>query len=371
MPRGLLKAIEQHVPGLLGAADVRFESRLRELAATGFDSGCRVFSEVLDYGRIGTEEFPREAIATYDRVSDRRMRRMITDGFAADDLRAGPMAERARVQSSIDERIRARLKGYAGWLTTEAAFVAEVATYRNEYLDEAGDRFVPDVEVLADKVRARVEGSPGLQEVEAVGGMLLSKWSLQTFCTWELPEPRHPSLWTGEDIPANGIAPTGVSMFLPWPLLADKDLKLRELTEYHWKKANLDHLEEWLEGDKRWGHERYGRMLELYIYWWQGLRRRYADRLTGHFESLERAFAAFWNPSASPSDVERSCEGVRRIRRQLKRRLEKCDRAVVAGIGGQIPGSVVVKSDDRRSEDELLEDVERDLAEQRREKDQS
>jgi hypothetical protein len=286
--------------------------------------------------------------------------------FATDDLRKVVVERRQKLRNEIDRRIQLRLKGYAGWLATNRQFQAELSGFRDRY-----DRSLKGSPYLVDEDRLqtfrRTISAEPPSEFVVDTSVILKRWALRSIATWDLPEPALAGLWSGDEIPQNGIAPGGVSLHIPWPLMAVRDLKLREVMEVHRSSKNLDHLMPWIEGESKWGHERYAKLLEIFVYWRLALAVRYPDRVAGRTEALERAFATFWNPAKRSSSVDAGKDAVRRIRQRMERRLTDCREAIDSGIGSGIPGLNLMKIDDRRSEDELLREVERDMARQRAE----
>ncbi len=134
------------------------------------------------------------------------------------------------------------------------------------------------------------------------GSQLLSRWSLDEMAAPGLPEPSRLGYRTTDVIPHNGAAALGFSVFVPWPLLVDKSLTLRDIGEYYQNKRDLAHLEDWLQGERNWGYERFAKLLELDVYRRRALMARYGERLDNQVEAVDRAFAHYWdatNPSGS------------------------------------------------------------------------
>lgn len=136
--------------------------------------------------------------------------------------------------------------------------------------------------------------------------LFFRRWGLDTLLTWDLPVPMRPELHgvvtrdtsvLGGPGETSTLADAGVNLFLPWYSLADKGLSLHELANPLRALRDPDHLKDWLSpprGDvKELGYVRLRRALTLYRYRELVLARRYAERLDGNVEKLDRAFARF------------------------------------------------------------------------------
>lgn len=95
---------------------------------------------------------------------------------------------------------------------------------------------------------------------------------------------------------------------------------------FHRRSNGLNHVSEWIDGGpKKWGYDRFGKMLELYVYRKLVLEVRYPDHLSGKSQRVDRAFAAYWaNASVRSMATDRQMDSVIKLRRQLNNRLGKC-----------------------------------------------
>ena len=159
--------------------------------------------------------------------------------------------------------------------------------------------------------------------------MFLQRWGLERFCTWDLPVPAAPALATFNQLGAASLS-TGMSLFVPWYLLRHRSLTIYDLADLNCFGTPLDHLDDWFEGSaKKWGFDRYAKLLELYVYRDLALMRRYPSRLTGKTEVLDQAFSAYWSGTAdAPEDSLKGVESVRKLRLHMDRRLRECATAV-------------------------------------------
>ena len=152
----------------------------------------------------------------------------------------------------------------------------------------------------------------------------LDRWCLARMDTWDLPIPVPPVQLTNDPVPTNDLHSTGVSLFIPWSLLADRDLKVEEILEYHRSRQDLSHLDGWTCSGRinSWGVERHAKLLTVFVYLELAIKQRYPNRLRGNLRKLDAAFRVFWGPP--PADDEALIAGTetaRKIREELKRRL--------------------------------------------------
>lgn len=326
MPKRLIDVLAHYVPAVITAEDVRFETRLRDVAATGFCHREPMFSTLLDEIHLN-REFSADAIR--DSASSLRMPwdDQFRDLMATDHF--GPMLNERRESFMSREReaIRQRLLGYAGWLVTHPAYQEDLLRFRVQHAP-----FLQRPQEMPKRDRLNAgplppENPPDNQsDFRFQSLVLLDRWALAGWTTLRLPEPRTPGLFVGDRVPANGISPVGVSMFLPWPLLSDHHFQFEDLIQFYRSRVDLSHLQEWLTGVPNWSYERFGKLFEMYLYRQLALETRYAQRLDRQAERLDRAFAAYWEPAeSSPHLIDRKIDSVRLIRRKLTRRLRACE----------------------------------------------
>jgi hypothetical protein len=150
------------------------------------------------------------------------------------------------------------------------------------------------------------------------------RWGLDTLATWDLPIPMRPELATPSLYPLSHVGEAGVVMFVPWYLLRDKDITLRDIAEHRRLLNAPNAVTPWLDSvPKNWGHDRNRLMLELYIYVELCLKRRYPDRVHRKFERLDLALSRFLvKRKAKYSDSDSKTETVRRVRFEIQRRLK-------------------------------------------------
>jgi hypothetical protein len=319
LPIPLLDQIERRCNGLFSTDDVQFERRLRANSATGFWRRQPFFSQILDQSLLNEPRWldvEDDAIVDASKLCAERValdtRDLLTDRGDSSELES-----RARSKRAIQSEIHESLKGYVGWLATEGNFACDVHLLRGILPSISRPRELPGWQTGKAWRRIR-RAAPQKGDLEI--GEFLRAWSLDRLVTWELPEPIFARFRPGEDIPPNGLSPKGFTVFIPWPLLANRTLNFGDFAIYHKHRQDLSFLQPWLDGIPQWGPERFARMLDLYIYRELALVQRYGNRLHGHGPRLDLAFAAFWEPGATESELETRLETVRKIRGQLKKR---------------------------------------------------
>lgn len=331
LPGELIDALETHASKLFAADELKFERRLRHLSATGFYRKKPIFSDVLDghHLRLGgaTIEFSLEAIADLPSRCERWLDAEFRENVSTDRRTKAAADRRGEIRESLTDRSRARLMGYAGWLVTNPDYWRDVYTWQIAYHD-VFQRFGECSSRLTGNNSAR-SGKRRDIEFGAAGGalsQLLEKWCLTACTTFRIPEPIEPGMMVGDTIPSPGIRQDGITLFLPWPLLADRSFTIRELFDYHQAKNNLRHLDEWMIDSNELSYRRYGRMLQMYVYRHCALEQRYEKLRKKGGEALDLAFAAFWMPKRKAgTSIDTEVESIRKLRRLLKRRREACE----------------------------------------------
>ena len=152
------------------------------------------------------------------------------------------------------------------------------------------------------------------------------RWCIHTFATWDLPIP----MWAGIATPIfyllAQVSEAGMALFMPWYLLRDQTFKLQDLAKHERFSRGPDHLQGWFSRDRnRWGHERLGTMLKIYVFMELCLKKRYTDRISRRTEELDYCLSRFpfQNPDTKAVPMQDS-ESIRKIRLEMGRRLKSC-----------------------------------------------
>lgn len=342
LPMKLLLAIRKHAPAVLGTGDFEREVSLRKSQLTGEASGRTLFSDVLDAGLIGTDEFDESRTPDLDDRRERRLDRIVTESMSVDLRLRNPEVAGEVERHELEAWISDRQKGYAGWLITNPAYWRDVTRFAARHPSIGSDfAAFPNWRAIgAISAESMVERPESESSALTEYSHFLNRWGLDRCTTCWIPEPRQPALFGGERVPQGGISPSGISLFLPWWSLSDKSFDLRKLVAHFEARLDLDHLQEWRHLRKGGvGKARTGPMLDLLIYWELGLRRRYPTATRKNTKKLEIAFASY----LYKGDPEVQWESVKLVRRELKQRLKSCqaaiddERAAIAARGAYPP----------------------------------
>lgn len=348
VPKKLIRAIENLK--LLSKDEIKFENELRSRGRSGFWHGGSFACEILDSDKQLREECQSSDLDRRHHDVDQQIQELL-DG---ESLRAGEDRDEIRnhaknADQTAELALRLR-RGFVGWLVTCPQFRREAAAL--EKLWSENIRPLSQLPILTDlangsalealwgrekpttKSPRRSQSSAIARTVAAQADMFLQRWGLERLCTWDLPVPAAPALTTFNQLGAASLS-TGMSLFVPWYLLRHRSLTIYDLADLNCFGTPLNHLDDWFEGSaKKWGLDRYAKLLELYVYRDLALMRRYPSRLFGKTELLDQAFSAYWSGTAdAPEDALRGVESVRKVRLHMDRRLRECATAVKATLG--------------------------------------
>lgn len=245
---------------------------------------------------------------------------MRESGVSEEEIQAQWTAERQML-----ERIETRKWGYAGWLVTNPDFHRARDMFRQQWEGK-----VASLERLPTLPMSFAGEAPEYPEEKdrpffTAYTSFYRQWSLHSLATWDLPIPMRPELVHPSLYHQSALVGAGLPLFIPWYLLRDKDLKVRELAARTLTVTPQVHLRDWLEGKRDWGYERFSVMLQLYVYLELGLRARYGHRLKRQTERIDYALGRFFakDPSRLHADITET-ENIRKIRQEMDRRLKRC-----------------------------------------------
>ena len=156
----------------------------------------------------------------------------------------------------------------------------------------------------------------------AITRSLYRKWGLQGLATWELPVPIRPELTKPSALPYSELSSeAGMLLFVPWYLMRDKDVKLHELADVRRTMGAPPDLDDWLDGEPaNWGYERFGLMLQIYVFLELAIARRYGDRIRRRTGKLDHALSRFFcRERGEEQRTESYVDTVRRVRQRLHR----------------------------------------------------
>jgi len=317
IPSGLLKRIRAECRGLLTVEEIAFETELSANDRTGFFRGRPFHYPLL---AIEADE-PSDNDELSEKIRQMTIEQFRSTGAGDTEVEAYFASERR-----FHREITSRQRGYVGWLVTDPGFhVMREAFKKNWRARIKGAEELPQlpVSIIGEKMPA-----PSKSDIPFFldSWKLLRFWCLRGFCTWELPIPVDANVGGTSIHPPEIPGSSGCTVFVPWFLARDQKLTLRDFLANQSLRANLSHLHPWLEkGPKNFGHERYGQMLRIYVYYHLALQNRYSDRLIGKTKAIDRAFAQFLSEVDPESDAAATVgETVKRTREELGRRLKSC-----------------------------------------------
>ena len=343
MPEPFVNAIQLELPDFFSKREEQFERDLARMAGNGF-----FLRHTFGYPPIkgstsgdATDERLRK-LAKRRRESDQKIKQMLVEDLEQHGRSPARIQEHFATKNKIADKIEARKWGYAGWLVTDPTFRKECSEFRSsceEWIRAIGGfpayptNFMGHSPVVPKPIR----------EFYDFYTQFYQRWCIHTFVTWELPIPMWAGIATPVFYPLAQVSEAGMALFMPWYLLRDQTFKLQDLAKHERFAKGPDHLQGWFKRDRnRWGHERLGMMLKLYICYELCLKRRYADRLDGTIEKLDSALGHFLSDAAVIGDSVRYKEdSVEKIRKEMHKRLSSCpipedsDKASAVGNGSE------------------------------------
>ncbi len=343
LPKKLIRAIDKL--RLLSKDEIKFENGFRSQGRTGFWHGGSFACEIMDTDDRLREECQSSDLDRRQHDVDRKIQELLEDEYqrvGEDRVEIRMHVKNKNQTAEFTLRLR---QGYVGWLVTCPQFRREAAVLEKYWsdnirppsqlpilIDLANGSALEALwgrEKLTTKSPRRSPRSEIARTVAAKADKFLQRWGLERLCTWDLPIPAAPALTTFNQLGAASLS-TGMSLFVPWYLLRHRNLTIYNLADINCFGMPLDHLDDWFEGSgKKWGADRYAKLLELYVYRDLSLMRRYPSRLSGKTEVLDQAFSAYWSgTTAVPERALRGVESVRKLRLYMDRRLRECATAV-------------------------------------------
>lgn len=321
IPPQLLEAIRKMAPKFLNPEETQFERDLADAAGVGFFLKRRIQYELLETGK------PQPKASEWDeRLStvSTGMKGMLVEQMRENGASVAEIEGYWKLERQMRTRLKERQAGYAGWLVTEPAFRQDCMLVRRHLrrrLQRLGGFPCFPMSFFAE--------SPGYlakrdRPFYAAYMRFYRDWSLHTMATWKLPVPMRPEMGDPSFYDLRRVHEAGMTLFLPWYLSREKDLKVREVCEQKAILMRPSHLAGWLERTKHFGHDRYAVMLNLYVYLELALKARYGDRIRGNTQALDYALGHFLVACSLGGDVDLSSEeSIRKIRQEMQRRLAR------------------------------------------------
>jgi len=338
LPEPLLDAISKEIPKFFTDDEMRFERTLARTAGAGFFLKRPFAFGPLPGPKLNTEDAARQQEVTeWHTQADQSIKQLLDQEMAADGATADEIAAYHKVRRTMIARLKERQWGYAGWLMTEPLFRNHAAMFREKWgtrIAELGAFPVFPMPFFWE------HPSPPQNDREFYHDYLVfyRTWNLHSMATWELPIPMRSEMVQPSFYDLKKLKDAGVMLFVPWYLLRDKDLKVRELTEQKLMEYPQPHLDGWLNGRGQLGYKRLADMLKLYVYLELCLKARYADRVERNAEKLDFAMGQYLRATgAAAGDGEDADlavpDSIKKIRQAMDRRLKMTiDQALPAGF---------------------------------------
>ena len=251
------------------------------------------------------------------KIRDMEAIELAKEGRTADQISAF-FADRDALQA----KIAARGVGYCGWLSTHAQFRRDRDAFRDKWGEKisALGRFptYPVIDLAGkEPVIAKAD-----REYYVDYLCFYRRWCIHTLATWDLPVPMRDDIMTSSMYSPSSLDDAGITMFVPWHLLRNKDITLRDI-------ANLrgvpNTLRPWVDGKpKNWGPLRSTLLLEIFFYLELALRQRYSDQLSNNWSRIEDALSRYFQARrrVTFSETDSFSESIKKARQELYRRLK-------------------------------------------------
>jgi hypothetical protein len=356
---------------VLDREELQFERDLANLTGGGFLYGRRFgYPPLLEPAELGSPS--RESIQ--QKKEDEKRTTRIAEMIESLDGDSEVAEKRRQLLDRQSEKFNSEIVGkqaaYVGWLITNKTFRAEcdlLWEHWNKEVEKAKRFPYFPLSLMGDEPTPDPTFS---RECAAAFDFFYRRWGLESFVTWHLPLPMRPEVnhliyAIGQDAlgqagtktaarNAMGLGNAGLVLFLPWCMLREKRISIRDLVLQggQWKAVN--HVAEWLQLDpqhnKNWGPKRCALMLRIYRYVELALKSRYGESERWVQEKVDRAFGMLADPHTGKPFGE---ENVRKTRQYLQRRrdevLEDIDEIVKQALTSERAAQVLVTKQPKSS----------------------
>ncbi|MCA9071132.1 MAG: hypothetical protein KDA84_19525 [Planctomycetaceae bacterium] len=220
-------------------------------------------------------------------------------------------------------KMRIKQDAYAGWLVTDAGFRKERDEFcgaESNMIRNQGLPFVPRSFMGNSPFPVPPEQPPFYDRYLT----FYRRWGLERLVTWEVPIPLQSEFLDYSLYHIETVRPAGVVIFVPYYVLRERSLTIYDVARHKMLLERPTHLEDWLEGEKNWGFDRYATMFQLYVCLELAIKRRYKHRLRGNISKLDLAFARYqMGVDAESLDVSTAAETIKKIRNRMEKRLRQ------------------------------------------------
>lgn len=328
IPGGLIDAVKEAIPDFFSPAEEAFERDLARLSGSGF-----FMKRPIRHPFLPGPDLLASEVARFKRLEQRhqqtaiRIREMLREELRQRGRSDAEIEAYFKDQAAYERRVEERQLGFLGWLVTDPGFRKCRKRFRSAWKDKIR-KSGAFPEVPRSLMGETPDGTAELDRPFKADYMqFFQHWSLQSMATWELPIPMRPEIMGRSLYYLPSISEAGVVLFVPWYLLRDKNIGLREATLHQQSLLGPPQLNEWMSGKpKKWGHERFALMFRLYVYLELSLKQRYGLRPKWRTGTVGRALARFLKPDRNPDIAEAT---VGKVRKEMNRRLDERSRGTV------------------------------------------
>jgi len=291
LPTVLVENIQSEAADILDAAEWNFEYALAALSHRFFSVGFEN-SRPIQYQLLVGKDPPI-------------MTEHITRWMGWHTLWSPDKAEQLLKlgQRGIDP-FRTQQAAFAGWLMTHPLFLHEVRELRDHETQSAPSNEIGPKHVFSEEVR-----------------QFCCKWHLAEMTTWDLPFPQGPNISTAPFPSTLVVSDDDTHVHIPATMSVPARNNMRKLITEMRRSETPPHLAEWQaildrKSDERLGVKRFAEILPLHFYRNIVLGRRYPDRIAGHNQAIDHAFAR-WSHAGVDS--------IEDLRHGIERRLKSAD----------------------------------------------
>ena len=335
LPVDLINALKKHIPGLWTKEELQFEHDLNEIAGMGLFLKQPIWYPLLKEYFPPSNEDARHFLAEHTRI-EQKLRLVIEEDMKSYGCSDFMIKKYFNEQEKYQLQSLERQKGYAGWLITDPGFQLSKAGFIGEWWEQIQERGefpgVPPMNMLRDSTPI----PKNQRRFYADYTQFYYDWSLERLATPHLPVPMHSNPVGASQYSEEVYEGAGLSLFVPWYLLADQDLKLHDIANHHLMYGHKKHLQGWVgknsQEEDKWGHNRYSIMLKMFVFLECALYPRYKERMNRKVGKTDEAFTEFLEGTELDAlELGKKLQSTQKTRQKYQRRLNKCLKAVETG----------------------------------------
>lgn len=304
LPPVLLERIQEIDANFFSAEELHFEQRLASRGCTGYFEGVEFTYSILETPRL---QRGSKAASPYQGLQKRS---------AANLLERSPSSP-FEIQSELARRRRA----FAAWLVTHPQFRKDLQSFQSRW----GVRWKGQLQskrTAAGLMNSQTQANGRKSAFETAYLRFCSEHSLESLAAGFLPVPSDSPMLVEDSSEANLLPMSGVLVFVPWHLLREDTIALRDIVFGFGRTLLPQLLREWIGDESNFGILRYEAMLYLYLYRQLAIAPRYPSKLHGKTDVLDGAFGRYLRGFDAGRDKEFSAaDSIKKIRLQLSRRL--------------------------------------------------